>query len=221
MKMRRYLLGAGLLVSIGMGAACKHESKYEAERKAGKEAGKAVSHKVHFADQLSLLDKKQVALGELALQKSSDPQVRAFAHQLIENHQQHQASLESYADASALRLAVIDLSTEPGVGGSGEAGVMGAKQAVKEQSEHYDKKLDKQIAHFREKERALSAKSGREFDKAFLEEVEKDQKHGKHLVEQGLKEYGDDGALAMLLGRSTSMFERQYEHAKALKASIR
>lgn len=221
MKMRRYLLGAGLLVSIGMGAACKHQGQYEAERHAGKEIGKAVSDKVHFADQLSLFDKKEVALGELALRKSSDTQVRAFAHELIENHQQQQASLESYANASALRLAVIDLAVEPGVGGSGDMGRLGARESVEKESKKYEKKLDKQISSFKEKERELSAMSGREFDKAFLEQVEKDQKRGRELVDHGLKEYGDDAGLAMVLGRAAPILERQYEHAKALRESIR
>lgn len=220
MKTRRYLLGAGLLVIIGMGGACSHGSKYQSESQAGEEVGKAVSGKIHFADQLSLLDKKEVALGELALRKSSDPQVRAFAHQLIESHQQHMASLKDYADASALRLAAIDLSVEEGVGGSGGAGKVGATEAVNKESAKYDEKLYKQEDEFRKQIRELSAMSGHVFDKAFVEQVEKDQKWGQELVEQGIKDYSDDGALAMLLGRSAPIFARQHEHAKALKETF-
>ncbi|HVG64290.1 MAG TPA: DUF4142 domain-containing protein [Hyalangium sp.] len=220
MKMRRYLLGTGLLVIIGLGAACSHESKYQAARETGKEVAEAAGGKVQFADQLALLDKKQVALGQLALRKSSDPQVRAFAHQLIENHEQHHASLQEYADASALRLAMIDLSTESGVGGAGEAGKVGVTESVNKQSAEYDEKIYKQKEEFRKQAQALSGMSGREFDKAFLAQVEKDQKRGQELVDQGLKEYSDDGALGLLLGRSAPIFEHQHEHAKALKESF-
>ncbi|MFL5346402.1 MAG: DUF4142 domain-containing protein [Hyalangium sp.] len=220
MKMRRYLLGTGLMMMIGLGGACSHESKYEAARKTGQQVGEAVATKVQFADQFAMLDKKEVALGKLALKKSSNSQVRAFAHQLIENHEQHLASLDSYADASALRLAQIDLSTEPGVGGSGGPGSIGVKEAAKKQSAQYDEKLDKQIENFKGQLRDLSAKSGSEFDKDFLAQIEKDQKTGTELTEKGLKEYSDDASLALLLGRNAPIFERQLEQAKALSASI-
>lgn len=220
MKMSRYLLGTGLVALIGMGGACSHESKYESQRKMGKQVGEAVATKVQFADQLAMLDKKQVALGKLALRKTSNPQVRAFAQQLIDNHEQHLASLNSYADSSALRLAEIDLAAEPGVGGSGGPGAIGATEAAKKKSAEYDEKLDKQIDAFKGQYRELSDKSGSEFDKAFLDQIMKDQKRGMDLTNQGLKDYSDDGALALLLGRNAPTFERQLEQAKALKASI-
>lgn len=219
-KIRRYLLEAGLVVIIGMGGACAHfhKNKYEAARETGKEVGEAVANKAYFVDQLSLLDKKQIALGKLALQKSSNTEVRAFAQQLIENHEQHMDNLEKYADASALRLAVIHLSTEEeAMGGSGGPGVLGAKAGAAK----YDKKLDKEIASAKSDVQKLSAKSGPEFDKAFLEHVHGDQKHGRKLTNHGLKKYSDDAALAMLLGRSTPTFERQEAQAKALKDLIR
>jgi predicted outer membrane protein len=221
MKMRRYLLGTGVLLMIGMGGACSHANKYEAQRKTGEQVGEAVANKVQFADQFAMLDKKEVALGKLALKKSSNPQVRAFAHQLIENHEQHMASLDSYADASALRLAQIDLAVEPGgVGGSGGPGTVGAKEAAKKSSAQYDEKLDKQIKEFKESFGDLSAKSGSEFDKDFLDQIQKDQKLGTKLTEKGLKEYNDDASLALLLGRNASTFERQLEQAKELRASL-
>jgi predicted outer membrane protein len=219
-KMRRCLLGTGLVVMIGMGGACSHQSSYEQSRQSGKEVGKAVSTKVHFMDQISLLNEKEIALGKLALKRSSNTQLRAFAHQLIENHEQNLASVEEYADAAAMRVAVIDLSTEAGVSGTGGAGKAGVTESVGEASSKNEEKLDEKTMGYKKDIRELSAKSGADFDKAVLEQIQKDQKEARELVNKGLKEYSDDAALAVLLTRSAPLFQRQEEQAHSLRESI-
>jgi putative membrane protein len=219
-KLRRCLLGTGLLALIGLGGACAHESKYESARKTGKEVGEAVATKAQFVDQLSLLDKKEAALAELALRKSSTIEVRAFAQQLLENHKQHRASLEEYADASALRLATVEFSTKPVEDGTGGAGMVGVTESTGERSSQYDEELDKKIEEFKSDLVGLAAKSGTEFDKAFLEQVRKDQERARELAEKGLKEYSDDASLALLLARSAPIYERHEEWAKELREAL-
>ncbi|MBN1209697.1 MAG: DUF4142 domain-containing protein [Myxococcaceae bacterium] len=219
--MRRYLLGAGLLGILGLGAACAHDDKSESARKTGQEVGEAVADKAYFADQLALLDQKQIALGEMALQKSTSSEIRVFAQQLVENHRQHLASVQNYAEAAAMSLAVMELSTQESMEGTGGAGRQeeGVRQGVEQRSAKHDEKLDKQIDEFTGVLNALSGKSGEAFDKAFLMQVRKDQEHGGELVEEGLKRYRDDASLAMLLSRSGPVFERQAERSRILGAT--
>lgn len=219
-KMRRCLLGTGLLVLTGVGGACSHQSSYEHARQSGKEVTKAVSTKVQFIDQLTLLNEKQIALGKLALKRSSNTQVRAFAHDLLENHQQNLTSLEDYADASALRLALIDLSTEAGVSGTGGAGKVGVRETYEKTSEKRDEQQAKLTEQYKNDIQRLSAKTGMDFDKAFLEEIQGDQKKARELADKGLKDYSDDAALAVLLTRSIPVFQRQEDQAKALRDSM-
>ncbi|WP_395831225.1 DUF4142 domain-containing protein [Archangium violaceum] len=217
MRMRRLLWGAGLLALMGMGAGCAHDEAKQA-RSRGEKVGEAFAEKVRYADQLSLLNQEQIVLGHLALQKSSEPEVQAFAQDLIRNHQKSQEDLQTLAQSKAFSLAAVDLSTQDlAIGG---AGTEGAMQGMEKGEEKYDKKFDKQVNQFLERRNELAGLSGREFDRAFLQQVKKDQERGEELIDKGLKEYRDDTSLALLLTRTSPVIQAQQQRIETLRGFI-
>ncbi|QRK08491.1 DUF4142 domain-containing protein [Archangium violaceum] len=217
MRMRRLLWGAGLLALMGMGAGCAHDEAKQA-RSRGERIGEAFAEKVRYTDQLSLLNQEQIALGHLALMKSSHPEVKAFAQDLIRNHQNSQQDLLTLAQSKAMSLAAVDLSTQDqAIGGAGAEGVM---QGMEQGEEKYDKKFDKQVNQFLEKRNELAGLSGRDFDKAFLEQVKEDQERGAELIDQGLEKYRDDTALALLLSRTSPVIQAHQQRIATLRGFI-
>ncbi|PTL77719.1 DUF4142 domain-containing protein [Vitiosangium sp. GDMCC 1.1324] len=217
MRMRRWLWSAGLLAAMSLGAGCAHNEEQQA-RAHGENVGKAFAEKVRFADQLSLLNQEQIALGKLALQKSRDPEVRAFANELIQNHKKSEDDLQNLAASKAFTLAEVDLSTEgQGIGG---AGAEGAVKGMEKGNEKYDKKYDKQVNEYIERRNKLEGLSGHAFDKAFVEQVKKDQKRGEKLVNEGLKEYRNDTSLALLLSRTAPVINSQQQRVETLKGYL-
>ncbi|AKJ01599.1 putative membrane protein [Archangium gephyra] len=222
MRMRRWLWSAGLLAGVGLGAGCAHDEAKQARHR-GEQVGEAFAHKVRFADQLSLLNQEQITLAHLALQRSDNPEVRRFAQELIRDHQRNQEELETLAESKALSLATVELSTEAlstdelAIGG---AGTEGALEGLEKGEKKYNKQYDKQVEKFYEKRDALAGLSGREFDKAFLEQVTDDQDRAKELVEEGLDEYRDDTTLAVFLGRTAPVLSGHLQRAELLKGYL-
>ena len=217
MRMRRWLWSAGLLAAVGLGAGCAHDEAKQA-RSQGEQVGEAFARKVRFADQLSLLNQEQITLGHLALQRSEAPEVRRFAQELIRAHQRNQADLETLAESKAFSLSLVDLSTEDlGIGG---AGTEGAIEGMEKGQEKYSERYDQQVERFLEKRDALAGLSGREFDKAFLDQVKKDQERGEKLVDDGLDEYRDDTTLALFLARTAPVFSGHQHHLETLKGYL-
>ncbi|EPX64792.1 hypothetical protein D187_000214 [Cystobacter fuscus DSM 2262] len=218
MRMRRWLWSAGLLAVMGMNVGCAHNEEKQARHQTEK-VGEAVAEKVRFTDQLVLLNQGQITLGQLAMRKSNNPEVRRFAQDLIRDHQRNQADLEALARTKALSLAVLDLGWEQrGVGG---AGYEGAQKGVEKGGRHYDKKLDKQVDQFIDKRDQLAVLSSREFDRAFLDEVREEQKQGGKLVDEGLDKYRDDAAMAVFLSRTAPVLNSHEQRAESLQGIMR
>ncbi|WNG24296.1 DUF4142 domain-containing protein [Cystobacter fuscus] len=218
MRMRRWLWSAGLLAVVGMSAGCAHSEEKQARHQTER-VGEAVAEKARFADQVVLLNQGQIAMGQLALSKSNNPEVRRFARELIREHQRNQADLEALARTKTLSLAVLNLGWEQqGIGG---AGYEGAQKGIEKGAGRYDKKLGKQVDEFIGRRDHLAGLSGSEFDRAFLEEVHKDQKKGGKLVDKGLNEFRDDAALAVFLSRTAPVLNSHEQRAESLKSSLR
>ncbi|HZH75225.1 MAG TPA: DUF4142 domain-containing protein [Archangium sp.] len=219
MKMRRQLWGVGLGVALCCGAAWAQGTLDTKQvRQEGQQLGEAVQDKVGFTQQLAFLDQTQIALGKLALEKSSDPGVRAFAQSLIQDHQQHLASLQTYSEANTLGLALLDLGMEgTAVGGSGDMGTGGAVEtpAVK-----YDEQYLQLVNGFVNTRDQLTALSGRDFDKAFLQQVAHYQKQGAKLVNTGLKNFRDDTSLSLLLNRLDTVLQTRQNQVKSLEKAV-
>ncbi|WP_395845498.1 DUF4142 domain-containing protein [Cystobacter fuscus] len=216
--MRRWLWSAGLLAVMGMSVGCAHNEEKQARHQTEK-VGEAVAEKVRFADQVALLNQGQIAMGQLALSKSNNPEVRRFARELIRDHQRNQADLEALARTKAFSLAVLDLGWEQrGVGG---AGYEGAQKGVEKGGRRYDKKLDKQVDQFIDKRDQMAVLSSREFDRAFLDEVREKQKQGGKLVDEGLDKYRDDAAMAVFLSRTAPVLDSHKQRAESLEDTLR
>lgn len=217
MSMRRLLWGASVLAVIGAGAGCAHDEAKQA-RSQGEKVGEAFAQKVRFADQLSLFNQKQISLAQLALEKSTNPEVRTFAQELIRDHQKSQDDLEELAESKAITLATVNLSTEEqAVGG---AGLEGASKGVEKGKEKYNKKFDEQEAAFRELRDSMQGLSGHEFDKAFIGQVKEAQEDGEKLIDKGLKDYRGDTSLALFLSRTSPIVNSHQQRAEALKGLI-
>lgn len=217
MRASRMLCGMGLVVALGLGAGCAHdEARYA--RNQGEKVGQAFAEKVRFADQLALLDQEQIALGQVALERSSNPEVRRFAQLLIRDHENHLNDLRQLAEAQAFSLATVDLSTQGEA--TGGAGFEGAAQGMDKGEKAYDKKVDKQVRKFTERRDELASRSGADFDRAFLDRVNEDQERGKDLVEEGLDDYRGDTSLALLLGRTAPVLQSHQRQIDTLSGFI-
>jgi predicted outer membrane protein len=217
MRMRRFLWGAGLLAIMGLGVGCAHDEAKQAHSR-GEKVGAALAEKVRFADQLSLLNQEQIALGQLALRNSDNPEVQRFAQDLIRDHKRNQEELETLAKSKTMSLAVVNLSTEDmAVGG---AGMEGVEKGVKKGSEKYDKKFNEQVSGFLDKRNQLASLSGHEFDKAFLAEVKKGQERGEKLIDQGLDDYHEDTTLAVFLGRTAPVISGHQQQLETLRGLL-
>lgn len=213
MRTRRMLCGMGMVMALGLGAGCAHsDAKYA--RAQGERVGEAFADKVRFADQLALLDQEQIALGQLALERSSNSEVKRFARMLIRDHEGHLEELRALADGEAFSLARVNLSTsDSATGGSGFEGSDKGERA-------YDKKVDKQVRKFIDRRDKIAGKSGGDFDRAFLDQVKDDQERGHDLVEKGLDEYRGDTSLALLLGRTTPVLQSHERQIDTLRGFI-
>ncbi len=217
MRTRRMLCGVGMVVALGLGAGCAHnDAKYA--RAQGERVGEAFAEKVRFADQLALLDQEQIALGHLALERSSNSEVKRFARMLIRDHEGHLEELRALADGEAYSLALVDLSSQDSA--TGGAGFEGAVKGVEKSERGYDKKIDKQVRKFIDRRDKIASNTGGDFDRAFLDQVKDDQKRGHDLVEEGLDDYRGDTSLALLLGRTTPVLQSHERQIDTLRGFI-
>jgi len=221
MKMRRQLWGVGLGVALCCGAAwAQGDTGTQQARPEGQQLGEALEDKVGFTQQLAFMDQTQIALGKLALEKSTDPGVRAFAQSLIQDHQQHLASLQTYSEANTLGLALLDLGMSgTATGGSGDVGGT-AGVAMEERPVKYDDQYLQLVNGFVNTRDQLAALEGRDFDKAFLQQVANYQKQGAKLVNTGLSRFRDDTSLSLLLNRLNTVLQTRQGQVKSLEKAI-
>jgi predicted outer membrane protein len=182
--------------------------------------GEAAEDQLGFTQQVAFLHQTQISLGKLALEQSQDPGVRAFARKLVQEHQQHLQSLQTFAEANTVNLALVDLSTaDMGVGGSGPVeGPAGV--AMDERSVKYQDAYLKQVNAFTTLRSQLSQLQGRDFDKAFLEQVSNYQKQGQKLVNTGLSRFREDAAFSQLLERLVPVLQSQQNQAQSLVKAL-
>lgn len=208
-------LVAALVVGLLVGCSAHAESAEKRER----EIGKAAAQREEYVGQLAIFDAKQVSLGELALERSQDPQVRQYAKKLVDDHRKHLEDLETWAQSKRIEIAAVDLSISPeqGTGGSGSAGV---QQGYEEHKQGADKKLDEAIDAAKKDVSALEQKQGKEFDKAFISRVVDDQEQGRKLVGDGLDEYRADATFGLLLNHTNNLVEQNLERGKQLEKVV-
>ncbi|MBZ4422970.1 DUF4142 domain-containing protein [Myxococcus sp. RHSTA-1-4] len=213
----RGLGAAGLTAALVVGLLVGCSAHADDSRKQERRIGEAAADREQYVGQLVLFDAKQIALGELALQRSQDPQVRRFARQLVADHRKHLNDLRNWADTQSLEVAVIDLAIpegQEGVGGSGSAGIQEGYEA---RMKGVDKRLEEDVGDAQEDLNEVRAKQGAEFDRAFISRVIDDQEDGLELVEDGMDTYRADATFGLLLNHTSNVIDRQVARGKSLE----
>jgi predicted outer membrane protein len=208
--------GAALAAMLVTGLLVGTRAHADDSRRQERHIGEAAAERELYVSELVLFNTKQIALGELALQRSKDPQVRRFARQLVRDHRKHLTAVREWAEGQSLEIAAVDLSTRPeeGVGGSGieegyEARIVGV-----------DKHLDQAIGAAQQDVNALREEKGKDFDKAFVSRVVEDQEKGRELLDEGLDTYRGDSAFSLLLNRTDNLASRHAERGRALEEKL-
>ncbi|WP_228559888.1 MULTISPECIES: DUF4142 domain-containing protein [unclassified Myxococcus] len=172
--------------------------------------------------QLALFDAKNIAAGNLALEKSANPQVRQFALRLVEDHRRHLQELKAWGSSPSMDMVVADL-TQPrvtaGIGGSGskDGGLIPGPSLPMQRA---DARLEQAVAYAQQHLDVLRKAQGQDFDEAFLKRVIKDQEDGLRLVKQAQATYKNDGAFTLMLDRTGNLADRHLQRAQGLKESF-
>lgn len=213
--------GAALLAALwGMGPLVGPTARAEAPQ-AG-QTRDTLSERDLLLGQLALFDAKTIAAGNLALEKSANPQVRQFALRLVEDHRRHLQGLKAWGGSPSMDMVVADL-TQPrdtaGIGGSGskDGGLIPGPSLSMQRA---DARLEQSVAYAQQNLDTLRHAQGRDFDEAFLKRVIDDQEGGLRLVKQSQATYKDDGAFTLMLDRTGNLADRHLQRAQGLKESI-
>ncbi|WP_342378320.1 DUF4142 domain-containing protein [Myxococcus stipitatus] len=225
--MARKIRGGGvaaLAATLAFGAMTGTALAEDADKKVKKEQkeiGEAAAERTLYVGKLALFDAKQVALGNLALEKSQNPEVRAFAQKLVDARRQHMSDLRTWADAKSIEVANIDLtSPSSATGGSGSA-PPAMQEGFDKKMEGVDERLNKAITEAEKDLDKLREKEGKDFDKAFLSRVADDGKKGQDLVKDGQKKYSSDAAFIALLSKTRQGIQSEETQAKDLEKLVR
>ncbi|MCY0999032.1 DUF4142 domain-containing protein [Myxococcus sp. MISCRS1] len=208
-------LAAALVFGSMTGSALADDAKKD--RKEQKRIGEAVAEKELYVGKLALFDAKQIALGNLALEKTQDEQVRTFAQKLVDDHKQHLSGLKAWADSKQIEVATIDLN-QP-ASGTGGSGAM--QEGYDKKMEGVDERLNKAITEAEKDLDKLREKSGKDFDKDFLSRVADDGKKGQDMVADGMKKYETDAAFSELLRRTRQGIASNERQAKEMEKALR
>ncbi|MFP2959841.1 DUF4142 domain-containing protein [Myxococcus sp. 1LA] len=210
--------GAALLAALlGTGALVGSPARADASH--GNQKRDVLSERDLLLGQLALFDAQSIAAGNLALEKSANPQVRQFAKQLVEDHRRHLQDLKAWGGSPSMDIVVADLAaprTTAGIGGSGSAG-SGAEQPMAMQ--RADARLERSVGEAQQHLDVLRKAQGQDFDKAFLKRVVEDQENGLKLVKDNAEKYQGDRAFALMLDRTGNLADRHLQRAQALEES--
>ncbi|MDC0710088.1 DUF4142 domain-containing protein [Stigmatella sp. ncwal1] len=209
---RKVLAVAALAaLMVGSTAVAKDEQKKEGQR-----IGEAAAKSDAYLDQLVLFDSKQVAMGELALQRAYDKGVREFAQRLVQDHRQNRSDLMGWAYSKDIELMTVTLTTPmSGVGGSG------GENRYDKDMQRADMHMDKDVMKAQMDLDKLGEKKGKDFDKAFLSQVLEDQEKGKKMLGKGEKKFEADPAFTSMIAKTDSLVMAHITEGKSLHHSLK
>lgn len=141
-----------------------------------------------FAERLSMLNKDEIEVGQLAQKQASDPKVKEYARKLVEEHQQQQKALTELAAKKNWKL--------------GEGKPIDAVDQKVVQADKAD--MDK-----------LRALQGPAFDSAFLSSMVADHDHALRMVEAAQQQY-QDPELKRSLGETRTHLQDHWQQAYRL-----
>ncbi|NVI99687.1 DUF4142 domain-containing protein [Myxococcus sp. AM009] len=213
--------GAALLAALwGTGPLVGLTGRAQAAQ-AG-QARESLSERDLLLARLALFDATAIAAGNLALEKSANPQVRQFALRLVEDHRRHLQALKAWGGSPSMDMVVADL-TQPrdtaGMGGSGskDGGLIPGPSLSMQRA---DARLVQAVAYAQQHLEVLREAQGRDFDEAFLKRVVDDQEGGLRLVKQAHATYKGDAAFTLMLDRTGNLADRHLQRARGLEESF-
>lgn len=172
---------------------------------------------------------KEVRLGELALQKSDDPQVKGFARDMVQDHSKLNMELKEIAQRKGLDVPKEDFDTAKTVRPAGDESAINTPAVGSEdRTQDTNKRVkemepgageDKTISP----DRRLEGLTGVEFDRTFINVMVDDHKKAVNTFDQASKNLADSElrafaskalpTLRMHLDRAEKL-ERQYSSGK-------
>ncbi|AEI63092.1 DUF4142 domain-containing protein [Corallococcus macrosporus] len=211
--------GAALLAAL-LGTSALVGRTAQADPSQARQTREVLSERDLLLGQLALFDAQSIAAGNLALEKSANPQVRQFAQRLVADHRQHLQGLKVWGGSPSMALVVADLNqprNTPGIGGSGSAdGGTGQTRPM----QRADARLERSVGEAQQHLDVLRKAQGKDFDKAFLKRVAEDQEHALTLVKDNAATYKNDSAFALMLDRTGNLADRHLQRARGLEASF-
>ncbi|SEU36680.1 DUF4142 domain-containing protein [Stigmatella erecta] len=210
-----WVVGGMAALSLGTTAFANDGAKKEAQR-----MGKAEAKRDAYLDQLALFNAKQVAMGELAMQRAQSPEVREFAQHLVQDHRQNTDDWMAWAGSQDIEMMTAELAMPMmGTGGSGMSGR--EDMAYGEEMKKAGKHMDKRTLDAQKELDKLGEKEGMAFDKEFLSRVIDDQEKGKKMLGKGEKKFETDPAFASLIAKTDSLVMGHITEGKRLKDSMK
>ena len=196
------------------------------QERMGKKMGKAQEEKQSALSDIALYDQEQIALGKLAQQRSDNPAVKQLASQLVQSHQQNLDSLQDYARGEDLEVAIIDLSQAgTAVGGGGMTGsereILGEEKGIQKEARKLGKKEQARVDRFIEERDKLASKSGRDFDRAFIDKVKDNHEKQADAVKDAQKKYRDDAVLSQALSNAQPMLQQNEQQVRQVERQMR
>jgi putative membrane protein len=191
------LLTFGFCASSGT-AQSSRGSEMSSSRNTGSSGSEStLNHsEKHFIEKAGKGSKEEVALGELALQKSSNPDVKDFARQLINDHRQANAEFSQLAEKGGVSIDFPEWS----------------RTGTSEQIDTSQFGSDVTSEH---RYRELAGKSGSDFDKTFVKLMVDDHKKD---IKEFQKEATDaaDPAVRSFAANTVPKLQAHLDHAERL-----
>jgi putative membrane protein len=189
----------------------------------GRKVGGTEESKADYLNRLALFDQEQIAWGEMAQQRATNPKVRQLGGEIARAHRQHLQSLQAYAHSQDQELAMVDLTSRPnrGVGGAGTAGTPTAEKERERETNKYGGDYSRSVKDFDNERDRISRESGAKFDQKIVAQLDSSQKQGRDLVERGLKRYPDDAAMATLLRNTAPVLDKNRTEIENAKRTVK
>jgi putative membrane protein len=177
-----------------------------------------------FVTKAAMAGNKEVREGELALQKSSNPDVKNFASQMVRDHSAANAKLTRIANREGLNVPptnsmYLDDTNMPGWPYTNNAGIANYKGAPPAGAEALTTPVTMETNGASGTISYLQTLSGAEFDKAYASAAVKDHQKAVHLFEKASRTLPDDD-LKNFAAQTMPKLEDHYRMAQDLAGKV-
>jgi putative membrane protein len=168
---------------------------------------------------------KEVAIAQLAVQKSSNPQVKSYAQQLVNDHRQLNSELLQLAQSKGVSVELPEWVRSSGDSSMSVSNAASARTTTSESSSPAasEAPANMNVASTTDHEltsdrhyRNLARRSGADFDKAFVDMMVDDHKKDVKMFESESKD-ADDSAVRTFAATHLAKFQEHLDRAQNLK----